>query len=1190
MAPAADRSRIQPHGGIVRLMIRLESIVAGVRLAGIIGDQSVEVVATRAYGPNALEVVWRGPDGLGERIFDRSDEPRLRTVSGGRSFAFDGDGDLFRLASEAMRIRLAHLFDPYVAVNASHIEALPHQLTAVYGVMLERQPLRFLLADDPGAGKTIMAGLLIKELLIRGSLERCLIIAPGSLVEQWQDELSERFDLNFEILSREQVENSVTGNPFAERPRLIARLDMLARNDELKAKLRAAPEWDLVIGDEAHRMSATFFGGEVTYTKRFQLGVLAGELARHFLLMTATPHNGKEKDFQLFMSLLDTERFAGRFREGVHKIDPSDMMRRLTKEELRRFDGSALFPERRAYTIAYDLSPREHELYESVTLYVKEEMDRADRFERESAGRRHNIGFALQILQRRLASSPAAIHESLMRRRARLEHRLEEERLNRAGPDVPGTLRALEPGPALNEEDFDEAPGEEIESFEEEVLDRATAAQTIAELEAEIAELRRLEAMALTLRRSGEDTKWRELDRILDDPLVYDPARDVRRRIVIFTEARDTLEYLAGRIRARTGEAESVAVIHGGVPRDRRRATIAAFNDDPAVRFLVANDAAGEGVNLQRGAHLMVNYDLPWNPNRIEQRFGRIHRIGQIEVCHLWNLLAGKTREGQVYERLLEKLETARKTLGGKVYDVLGELFEGKALHELFMEAIRYGQKPEVRERLFRAVDGAVDVDHINKLVSRNKLTREGLDPATVEGIREEMERAAARRLQPHHVRSFFEAAFAQAGGVLRPRESGRAEITRVPASVRDRDRLTGRGDPVLPRYNRVCWDKEQIAGREQAALIAPGHPLLDAVVDLTLERYREILTRGAVLVDENNQHERMQVLMTFRHSVCDGRTTRHGKPETISERLQFVWLDGEGHAGDGGPAPHLDCRAVREEEQTQVAELLKAPWLGEALEDRARTIAMTELVPRHVGEVRERRLPELDRIESAVKERMRREIVHLQHRALELETDERAGKKPRLNSANVRRQAEGLADRLRLRVAEIARQRDIASLPPEICGAALVIPARLLHTDNTEEDETTDPADTVDAATRAKIEAIGMNAVMERERSLGYDPQDVSAENRGYDIESRDPRSKQLRFIEVKGRRADARTVTITRNELLTAWNARERYTLAVVLVDDGKAHPPIYVRDPAPELGPEPGFREQSRTIGIKGFKDST
>ena len=613
---------------------------------------------------------------------------------------------------------MAHLFDPYLAVNASQIEPLPHQLTAVYGAMLDRQPLRFLLADDPGAGKTIMAGLLIKELAIRGSLERCLIIAPGSLVEQWQDELSDKFDLAFDIVSREQIETSVTGNPFAERPRLIARLDMLARNDELKAKLEAAPEWDLVVCDEAHRMSASFFGREVRYTKRFQLGGLAGRLTRHFLLMTATPHNGKEEDFQLFMGLLDADRFEGRFREGVHKVDPSDMMRRLTKEELFRFDGSPLFPERRAYTVSYQLSPREAELYGAVTHYVREEMNRADRLDEDGNRRRNNVGFALQILQRRLASSPAAIHESLKRRLARLEGRLEEEKQGRPNRRPAEPMAQPAPEPELDEDDLEDATGEELEAYEDRLVDRATAAQTIAELEAEIAELQRLGRMADTLRRSGEDTKWRELDRILDHPLVHDPRRGVRRKIVIFTEARDTLNYLARRIQYRTGEAESVTVIHGSVPRDRRRAIIAAFNDDPAVRFLLANDAAGEGVNLQRGAHLMVNYDLPWNPNRLEQRFGRIHRIGQTEVCHLWNLVASETREGAVYQRLLEKLETARETLGGKVYDVLGELFEARSLRELFMEAIRYGEQPEVRERLFQAIDGAVDVDNINDLVA----------------------------------------------------------------------------------------------------------------------------------------------------------------------------------------------------------------------------------------------------------------------------------------------------------------------------------------------------------------------------------------------------------------------------------------------------------------------------------------
>ena len=1164
--------------------MKLERIVPGTRLSGIAGDGAVEVIATRAFGPDAVEVTWKGPEGFGDRIVYREDEDRIREVSPGRRYAFDGDGHAFRLASEALRIRLAHLFDPYVAVNASHIEPLPHQLTAVYGAMLGRQPLRFLLADDPGAGKTVMAGLLIKELLIRGSLERCLIIAPGNLVEQWQDELHDKFDLAFDIMSRAQMEASLTGNPFAEHPRLIARLDMLARSDELKAKIEAAPEWDLIVCDEAHRMSASFFGREVKYTKRFQLGALVGRLARHFLLMTATPHNGKEEDFQLFMGLLDADRFEGRFREGVHKVDPSDMMRRLVKEELFRFDGTPLFPERRAYTVSYGLSSRETELYEAVTHYVREEMNRADRLAEDGTRRRNNVGFALQILQRRLASSPAAIHESLKRRMARLQDRLEEEKLVRAGRDL-GSRIGLDPEPLLDEEDLEEATGDEVEAHEDELVDGATAAKTVAELEAEIAELQRLEQLARQLRRSGEDTKWRELDRILDDPLVHDPDRDVRRKIIVFTEARDTLEYLADRIRARTGESESVVVIHGGVPRDKRRGTIAAFNDDPAVRFLLANDAAGEGVNLQRGAHLMVNYDLPWNPNRLEQRFGRIHRIGQTEVCHLWNLVASQTREGAVYERLLEKLETARGTLGGKVYDVLGELFEARPLRDLFMEAIRYGERDDVRERLFRTIDGAVDVDHINTLVERSKLTREGLNPVTIQSVREEMDRASARRLQPHHIRSFFEAAFQDAGGVMRARETGRFELTRVPAMLRDRDRLIGRGDPVLSRYRRICFDKESIAGQPQAALVAPGHPLLDALIDLTLERYRELLLQGAVLVDESDRHDTPRVLITLRHSVRDGHTTRHGKPQSVSERLQFVWLDPSGRAVDGGSAPYLDCRGANDKERDVLAEVMDEPWLKEPLEERARELAITDLVPRHLREVRQVRLAELVKIERAVKERMRREIMHLQHRALEIETQERAGKKPRLNSENVRRQAESLRDRLELRLADIARQRDIAPLPPEVYGAALVVPARLLQSGDV--DKGARDRDGADVAARREVEAMAMKAVMDQERKLGNEPRDVSEEDRGYDIESRDPGTGPMRFIEVKGRRADARAITITRNEMVTALNAGESYILAMVLVDGGLPQSPLYVRNPAPVLGPEPNFSEVSRQISVKALK---
>jgi SNF2 family DNA or RNA helicase len=569
-------------------MSTFEQIRPGTLLRGLDPAGTAEVVQVARFGPDALNLVFRVDGRVGERLVYRGEESAFEILETGRSYAFDADGGLLRLASEAYRIRLAYLFDPYLAVSASQIEALPHQITAVYGEMLPRQPLRYLLADDPGAGKTIMAGLLVKELLIRGDLERCLIVAPGGLVEQWQDEMSEKFGLGFDILTRDQIEASITGNPFVEKNRLILRLDMAARSDELKAKLQAAPDWDLIICDEAHRMAASYFGGEVKETQRYKLGKLLGTRTRNFLLMSATPHNGKEADFQLFMGLLDADRFEGRFREGVHKADVSDMIRRLTKEELYRFDGTPLFPERRAYTANYALSPAETDLYQAVTTYVREEMNRADRTGDDK--RRMNVGFALQILQRRLASSPAAIHRSLERRRKRLEERLREERLLRQGGQVP--LVQSPELPTYDPDDIDEAPGAEAEAAEEQILDQATAAQTLAELEAEIAILKDLEDRALRLKLSGQDAKWRELESILDEPIMLDPTTGLRRKILIFTEPRDTLEYLQNKITARLGDPAAVVVVHGGVAREARRAAIAAFNSDPVVRVMVANDAA----------------------------------------------------------------------------------------------------------------------------------------------------------------------------------------------------------------------------------------------------------------------------------------------------------------------------------------------------------------------------------------------------------------------------------------------------------------------------------------------------------------------------------------------------------------------------------------------------------------------
>lgn len=1144
-------------------MLSLDKVIAGAKVRGLAGPSPVEIVRTEWIGSDALNVVYRGSDGPAEVVLFRDSEPRLELVQAGRAFSFDGDGEAFRIASEAQRIRLAHLFDPYLAVHSSRIEPLPHQITAVYGEMLPRQPLRFLLADDPGAGKTIMAGLLIKELIIRGDLERCLIIAPGSLVEQWQDELKEKFDLTFDIVSREQIETSVTGNPFVERNHLIMRLDMASRSETLQAKLQAAPDWDLIICDEAHRMSASLFGNEVKYTKRYKLGQLVGGRTRHFLLMSATPHNGSDADFQLFMGLLDADRFEGRQREGARKIDVSDLMRRLTKEELKKFDGAPLFPERKASTIQYQLSDLEAQLYAAVTQYVRNEMRNLNNLGDDK--RKNNVGFALQILQRRLASSPAAIYRSLLRRRERLEARLAEERIIARG----GKLPNQEQLPALYDDDedrdLDEAGGSELEEAEQQIADRATAAQTIPELEAELIVLRDLEKLADQLRKSGQDAKWRQLGEILDKPPMVDETTGQRRKLLIFTEPRDTLEYLADKIRQRIGKSEAVAVIHGGVPRDVRKANIAAFNDDPEVRILVANDAAGEGVNLQRGAHLMVNYDLPWNPNRLEQRFGRIHRIGQTEVCHLWNLVSADTREGEVYARLLEKLERARDALGGRdsVYDVLGELFQDKPLRELLMEAVLYGDDPKHKQRLLTAVDGVVDQKKIETLIRERKLTSEGLDPLTVTEIREKMERAAARRLQPHYIRAFFEKAFVRLGGQIRRREAGRYEITRVPGRLRDRQRFAGGVVPIAERYERVCFDKvHRDTHKPQAAIITPGQGLLDMTIAVTLEDAGDVLKQGAILVNEADEYGvAPRVLVTLEHTIRDGRPGRNGQPSVVSRRMQFVMLDGQGNAQDAGPAPYLDFRPLLPEETDTAHKLLDADWLKGDIEKMAMHFAIADLVPQHLKETRERRLAEVDRVEGEVKARLKREINYWDGRAEELALKEQAGKGGRLNSGNARAYAQTLTERLDRRLRQLVEERDIQALPPQVKGAALVVPIGLLR-------PRTGPPPAgfaEDAVARAEVERLAMQAVFAAERTLGREPRDVSAAKIGYDIESRDPVTGHLHFLEVKGRIETGDTITVTTNEMIVALNAEDNFVLAIVPITiGGFANEPVYVRKP--------------------------
>jgi superfamily II DNA or RNA helicase len=1154
-------------------MMRLSEIKTGVAVTGLEPALLVcTVMAVNSYGEGAVQVLYKRPDGtIGERLLTPTDEASISVADTERPWAFDGDAAQFQLACEAKRIDLAFLFDPMMAVHASNVDPLPHQITAVYESMLPRQPLRFVLADDPGAGKTVMAGLYIRELIMRADAGRILVVAPGSLVEQWQEELFTKFGLEFRIFSSALAERSPSGNPFSDHQHIIVRLDQIARNEEdgendkipgpLQQKLLSAG-WDLVVFDEAHKLSARYWGSDLKRTGRYRFAERVGRETRHLLLMTATPHNGKEDDFQLFLALLDSDRFYGKLSpDGVHKFDASDLMRRMVKEELLKFDGRPLFPERKAYTVNYKLSDIEVELYNAVTEYVKTEMGKADGL---TGNHRTSVGFALTSLQRRLASSPEAIYQSLKRRKQRLSEKLRDAKLGERGRGTLAETVALQNVP----EDEDDLNAQEQENLEEALVDQATAAQTVAELEAEIHILESLEAQAKKVVASNQDKKWEELSSLLqNDPTMHD-STGRQRKIIIFTEHRDTLNYLHAKIGNLMGNESAVATIHGGTHRDERRKVQALFWSDKDLRVLIATDAAGEGVNLQC-AHLMVNYDLPWNPNRLEQRFGRIHRIGQTEVCHLWSLVASETREGAVWQRLLDKLATECDALKGKVFNILGEVFDDKSLKDLLIEAIRQGDLPETRARLNEAVDNAMDIEHLRGLLDRNALSQETMSPERLFKVKEEMEKAEARRLQPFFVRSFFLKAFETLKGSIYKREPERYEITFVPNDVRERDRrLTGRNrreqEPVLKKYERITFDRNAIQpvekpGISRAVLMHPGHPLMLSITDKILDDHANLLRQGAVLVDPTDEGAEPWLLFLLTHEV------KSGDGQVLSKRLQFVRVNPGGSTQFAGWAPHLDLEPLPKAEFGFLKSVLGASWITQDQEQRAIGMAATALVPDHFQEVATRRIEHVDKTLAAVHARLTQVIDDLSDREIKLKEDLRAGKDVQLPLKNISRQLEEVASRRERRVRELQAMKQVQNGTPVVLGGALVIPSGLM---STLRGESLEPS-SADAIARSKIELLAMDAVRKAEEAKGHTVKDVSRDKCGWDLTSYPPAIDGIvgepKHIEVKGRITGADTITVTKNEILYAFNQSEKFILAIVFVnEDDSVDGPHYITNP--------------------------
>lgn len=1146
--------------------MELAEFKPNVLVRGIIPGQVVEIIVANKIGENIVEIYFKNQAGLPRSntySIDQISEFEISTQVS--KFSFEAQADDFKLATEAMRMQLAGLFDPMAAVNSSDLEPLPHQIKAVYGEFIPRVPLRFLLADDPGAGKTIMAGLYIKELILRGYLKRCLIVVPGGLLDQWKDELYEKFGLTFESLTKNHLANVSTYNPFLVNNFLIARMDQLSRaGDQVEEAMKKA-NWDLIIVDEAHRMSAHYssWKGEPKQTRRFKLGKLLSKQTVNLLLMTATPHAGNDEDFELFLSLLDEDRFEGKHRKGNQKIQTDGLMRRMVKEDLLTFEGKPLFPERIAETVEYQLSPAEQDLYESVTEYVREEMNRADRFVSGIDKKRsNNIGFALTVLQRRLASSPRAIMRSLERREAKLKDLLERHESKDEILEVKnnaGSLPAIMFAEQSEIDDLDEemSPGdlEDIESGGE--LDLVTASQTIAELKAELEVLHQLVSKSRAVNALQEDKKWLELRSILTGDIPGESTSDPK-KFIIFTEHKDTLDYLQEKVTTLLGN-KAVVSIHGGNSRFERNAAKESFTQDPDVLVMVATDAAGEGLNLQR-AHLMVNYDLPWNPNRIEQRFGRIHRIGQTEVCRLWNLVSSGTREGDVFKTLLTKIEQQSAAYNGNLFNVLGQgpVFSDKSLRELLIDAIRYGNDPAVRAKLHAVIDEGVAAGQ--EELRAEKALYEAINVSfDVEQVRREMEDLQTRRLQPGFISGFFTPALKRLSGTLTARGNQRFEIKKVPQTLIDFAARKIHIAPLPAAYERVTFNRNSVKleGETNAHLIAPGSSLMTAVVEKTLEDLEYAIKLGSILIDRSDkQGNEASVLFALQQEISNTRD------EVVDKHFDFIEVDASGNGHYSNTAPYIDYTGPTQSELLLIKESILSQIDAGALERRAIEIAAEKMATKDKPALLHRVSEQVSKVRAQVEQRLNQEISYWFSESARLINEPQAKSQEEAEKANNR--ALDLEIRKLKRLDELKKEETLISGTPFIRTAAIVVPSALLLTEASERQQFARDQDAI-----KRVERRAVDLVLETEKSLGRFPEEMARNNKGFDVISRTADGHSI-YIEVKGRMEGSDFFRVTASELSFGQTQGPNHRLAIVSVSPGSKEGDDlrYITDPFADM----------------------
>ena len=1023
--------------------------------------------------------------------------------------SYDGDGRLLRLGLQAYSLGIAYEFEPYFGLSISRVDPLPHQLEAVYEHLLKLPRVRFLLADDAGAGKTIMAGLLIRELKLRGLIERTLVVCPANLAFQWQRELNEKFDEKFVVLKGGDIREQFGVNQWLEQRQIITSLDLAKRADVLPGL--AQVRWDLVIVDEAHRMSAR---DEAHKSQRYRLGELLRDSADHLLLLTATPHKGDPQNFTLFLQLLDQDAYADvkSIRVAMeHRRAPFYLRR--TKEAMvyfpeRQDDGAwtakPVFTKRIPHTADFAIDGPEFELYVTVTRFVKRQSTRAAAEGDDPRARA--VGFLMALYQRRLASSTYAMRRSLENRARRLEEGLKRahDLLKTAPPDIP------------DQEELDE-----LEEAERERLERILEAYTLAgnadQVREEIAELRELAEEAKAVEGSGSEAKLSCLRKIMQDEGFFDRPDQ---RLLIFTEFRDTLDYLMERLKA---WGFKVGCIHGGMKpgsRDEAGTRLHAEQQfrDGAIQILVATEAAGEGINLQC-CHILFNYDIPWNPNRLEQRMGRIHRYGQRLDCLIFNFVATNTIEGRVLQRLLDKLQEIRDALDDDaVFNVVGEVLPSAHVERVLRDfyAGKLGEE-DFEDRLLKDVDE-------DRFRSICQTALEGLaaKKLNLTMLIERRARAQERRVVPESIARFIAECAGDAALALRP-VGGMAHTFdpgRTPSGLKKHERDPDWKHPDLAaRYPRLSTDRDT-AERNNLEWVTPGHPLFEALRRHSLDSGREAFARGACF--HSLAHAAPSRLDFYRARVVDGLG------HVIHERLFTVELTSDGAPSLRGPDVLGDLSPTpAPEDLPAVASLPEATsWLNEH--------ALTPFI----DEVRTERLAEVDRVaehvELSLTEVLQRVDDEIGRANDELE-HEATGAEGRLAQAEARH-AEVLARRERRRE-ELGRQRAVTLQGVERLASALILP----HPER-------ETLDVRRLRPHPETEMTAMRIVMEHEAARGCQVYDVHEKNLGYDVTSLDLQSGELRLIEIKGLAGPTGNILLTPNERRVAEDRRDCYWLYVV------------------------------------------